>query len=185
MKGKVMKIVKIKTILISVLCSLLIIACSGVKFLGAQKYGGTSFYTERWFLNPEYDKKDIPKGTGFYGAAAEKISEKFTIKYYIDQGHATVEIPPEHMWKVRHNGKRGSKYQDDDNLYFYVKDGMGGYKKYWIGENASGPVTIRENELLPIKNCENGWCELYPADFHRKTVYVKQSILYQDDQVRY
>jgi hypothetical protein len=36
-------------------------------------------YVERWFLNPDYSQKDVPSGIAFYGAAANKIKNKFNI----------------------------------------------------------------------------------------------------------
>ena len=93
----------------SILFVLVIISVPGCAndMLGANKYilyGGD--YVERWYLNPEYDRGDIPVGTEFYGASAEKIKGKFIVKYYVDDGKKSdVEIPRSDMWVVNHNGK--------------------------------------------------------------------------------
>jgi hypothetical protein len=59
------------------------LACAN-EFLGAKKIGYQMMYVERWFLNPDYSQKDVPSGTAFYGAAANKIRNKFNIVYYVN-----------------------------------------------------------------------------------------------------
>lgn len=165
--------------LFSLTVVILLAACSwSPNFMGAEKWIGGNIYIERWFLNPDKPTR-IPEGTAFYGAAANKIKNRFIIKYYIAEanGDSTTEIPANDMWKVKHNGKYYTE-QDDDNLFFYVRDGNN-FKKYHVA-GADCCLTIDEDDkLLPIKECyKNGWCELYPTEF-RKTLYVKRSILYQ------
>jgi hypothetical protein len=183
MKNKNVSYKRICIPLILAILTAQLIACAGDKFLGAQKIGGSSVYVERWFLNDEYNKKNIPKGTAFYGASAQKIKHKFTLKYYInDKKGSVIEIPKKDMWKVRHNGKRYN-LQDDDNLFFYVKNRQGDYEKYLVSSKATGPITVnRDVSLLPIKSCEDDWCLLYPNVFE-KPMYVKQVILYQDGDI--
>lgn len=145
---------------------------SDVNFMGASKWVGGGLYVERWYLNPEYDKKEIPSGTAFYGAASEKIKHKFTVKYYIEDGKdETVEIPLKDMWSIKHNEKDGRE-QDDDNLFIYEKIS----DKYIKGENGI------DNRKMPIQECySDGWCRLYDGYDYRKkktlTLYVRKSIL--------
>ncbi len=169
------------TSLMMILFCLLLAGCATEKFLGAKKIAGNAMYVERWFLNPEYDKKEIPKGVAFYGKSAEQIRHKFTIKYYInDKKYSTKEIPESDMWQVRHNDKP-YYLQDDDNLFYYIKNEQGEFEKYWVSSKATQPVTVDE-KLIPIKNCENGWCLLYPNALE-KPMYVKQVILYKDEDI--
>jgi hypothetical protein len=157
-------------------------ACSGTPFMGAQKVGGSSLYVERWYLKPEYSRRDIPQGTAFYGAAAQKIKNRFIVKYYQkDNRGSKIEIPPQHMWKIRHNGKPYSQ-QDNDDLFFYKRNGSGHYYKFLIKETSSGPASLRENELVPIQFCNTeGWCLLYENRQFDHPTYVKRSVLYQDE----
>lgn len=164
--------------LIFVFASTLISSCAN-DLLGASmiiyKFGGSG-YVERWYLNPKYNRKDIPTGTAFYGAAAEKSKDKFIVKYYIyDSGKSNVEIPRSDMWIVNHNGKRWSE-QDDDNLFFYEKIGLNGYKVY-VSDRTKKPLTIGEDRLLPVQSCDDeGWCRMYPnSDINE--LYVKKIIL--------
>ena len=158
-------------LILTVIISLIFISCSNTKFLGAQKYISHGTHVERWFLNPEYNKKDIPKGTKFYGASAEKIKHKFIIKYYkSDFGNGSIlEIPYNDMWKVKHNGKR-FHLQDDDNLFYYSKN-----NETFVKSNAIANFA----KILPIKQCfKNGWCKMYPDYYHRES-YIRKSILYK------
>ncbi|WP_019556294.1 hypothetical protein [Thiomicrorhabdus arctica] len=157
---------KTKIILLTFIV-LLVGGCSSVEFLGAQKWsmvGG--LYVERWFLEPS-ENFETPKGT-----AAEKVKHHYIVKYYIAarNGEPSVtQIPTEHMWQVKHNGKPDYK-QDDDDLFFYIKTTSGLFKQHWA---------ISDNMLMPIKACYNSWCELYPT-VYPETLYVKQAILYQE-----
>lgn len=172
----------LKIIILAIIISILMNSCAGVNFLGAQKWISKGTYVERWYLNPEYNKDEIPNGTAFYGAAANKIKDKFTIKYYIDDNNdSLIEIPAKDMWKIFHNGKE-RRFQTDNNLFYYVKDSNGTFKK----EIAIGYSPIEGNDGIkaPIKECyPDGWCKLYQSyDFNgklNKTLYVKKSILYQ------
>jgi hypothetical protein len=150
--------------------------------MGAQKVGGGPTYVERWYLKPEYSRRDIPQGTAFYGAAAQKIKDRFIIKYYQDNTRGSkVEIPSQHMWKIRHNGKPYSQ-QDDDDLFYYKRDNSGRYHKFLIKETSSGPINLDEGELVPIQSCNaEGWCLLYESRLFPHPTYVKRSILYQDE----
>jgi len=154
---------KTKIILLTFIV-LLVGGCSSVEFLGAQKYRDISgIYVERWFLQPS-ENFETPKGTAFYGAAAEKVKHHYIVKYYIAERNG------EHMWQVKHNGKNYGK-QDDENLFFYIKTNSGLFKQH--------KFSIRDNRLMPIKACYNSWCELYPTEYP-ETLYVKQAILYQE-----
>jgi hypothetical protein len=159
--------------------TLILSACSGTPFMGAQKVGGSSTYVERWYLKPEYKKKDIPRGTAFYGAAAQKIKNRFIIKYYQrDKRGSKIEIPPQDMWKIHHNGKPYSK-QDDDDLFYYQRNVSDGYHRVWL--TTSGPIALKEGYLLPIQSCvADGWCLLYESRQFNHPTYVKRSVLYQD-----
>jgi hypothetical protein len=147
------------------------------EFLGAKKiiYKG-GFYVERWFLSPDYSESDVPSGTAFYGAAANKIKNRFDIKYYVrDDENSELIIPKKDMWSINHNGKRFNK-QDDDDLYYYFLDSVDVYKKY-INKGASRPLTVRNGSIIPIKSCDiNGWCKVYP-NRHSNDLYVKETIL--------
>lgn len=160
-----------KRLLLIISVSTLFIGCSDVRFLGAQKYQSKMLYAERWYLSSKYHKKDIPKGTAFYGASAKKIKNKFIIKYYITnyENYSTTEIPKKDMWKIKHNGKN-KKEQDDNNLFYYLKD----KNKQFVQGNA---INSEVHPILPILSChKNGWCELYP-NYLNKTLYIKKSIL--------
>ena len=139
------------------------ISCSGVEFLGAKKYNYLKgFYVERWFLNPDY-KTDIPKDTAFYGAAANKIKDKFIIKYYIaDKDDSIVEIPKKDMWKIKSNSY----------IHIKISDNLYKVSKY-------APSGLYNLELIPIKKCyKNGWCKLYPTSYDINA-YIEKSNIYQ------
>lgn len=154
--------------------------CSRTNFMGAQKYIHSTLYTERWYLNTEYNKKNIPKGTGFYGTAAEKVKDKFIIRYYVseeDFSDDDIEIPSSDMWRINHNGKNDQE-QDDNSLFFYVKNPDGEFIKAY-DKNDRFDAISKECKLLPIKACaENNWCELYPT-MYNNSYFVKKSILYK------
>jgi len=160
---------------------ILLAACSwSPNFMGAEKYGGGINYTERWFINPKYKDFETPKGTAFYGAAAQKIRNKYIIKYYITEkdGDDTVEIPAKNMWKVKHNGKDPNK-QDDENLFYYVKNNDGSFRRAFAIR-----YDFREPTLVAVEECyKDGWCKLYKISNYTandgKVYYVKRSILYQ------
>jgi hypothetical protein len=146
------------------------------EFLGANKIIYKGYYVERWFLSPEYSKSNIPHGTEFYGAAANKIKSKFIIKYYInDNENSEVIIPESDMWVINHNGKRFN-HQDNDNLFYYKKVGPSAYEKYQE-KGAKGPLALIRNRLVAIKSCDDkGWCKVYP-NYYSNDLYVKQAIL--------
>jgi len=146
---------------------LIMASCSNTNFMGARLYGSNGFYVKRLYVNPR-NPSALPSGTAIYKEAREHPN-KFIIKYYIeDQKGSKIEIPAKDMWKVRHNGKDADE-QDDENLFFYIKN-EGSFNKYFA---------IPANVLAPIKECyENGWCKLYPTTYP-ETLYVKRSILYQ------
>ena len=153
--------------------------CSGSpNFMGASKYMADGTITERWFLNPEYKKEDIPKGTEFYGESADKIKNKFIIKYYqtTKDGKSDIEISKRDIWTVKHNGKRFN-YQDDENLFYYKKINNQFIKH--IGSYRNEPLAISYGAELAVKQCyENGWCKLYPNIYYEGLdIYIKQSIL--------
>lgn len=147
-------------------------------FMGANKIISGGTITERWYLNPEYNKEDIPKGTAFYGASADKIKDKFIIKYYqtTKDEKDDIEIPKKDIWTIKHNGKRFN-YQDDDNLFYYNKINNQFVKH--IDSYRNKPEAINDDEkILAVKQCyENGWCKLYPNIYEELDIYVKQSIL--------
>lgn len=165
-------------ILFFVLASTLISSCAN-DLQGASMYimqGG--YYVERWYLNPEYNRKDIPTGTAFYGDSAEKVKDKFIVKYYIyDDKKSKIGIPKNNMWVINHNGKRSFE-QDDENLFFYAKTGLNEYEKFLAGRDKS-PLAIGRDRLIPIQSCdEDGWCKVYPSHFYDfEDLYVKQIIL--------
>ena len=153
------------------------IGCSNPPFMGAKKFivkGG--MYLERWYLNPEYNSSEVPSGSEFYGAAAEKIKDRFTIKYYIYDGERSdSEIPKSDMWVVNHNGKGWGK-QDDDNFFYYKINEFGEYEKFLTG-NAKYPFAISDGVLIAIRSCDvAGWCKLYPNSYS-KELYVRKMIL--------
>lgn len=165
---------------ISLIMFLLFSGCFGKpNFMGASKIISGEIITERWFLNPEYKKEDIPKGTEFYGASADKIKDKFTIKYYqtTKDEKSDIEIHKKDIWTIKHNGKRFN-YQDDDNLFYYNKINNQFVKH--IDYYRNEPEAINHDEkILAIKQCyENGWCKLYPNIYYEGLdIYIKQSIL--------
>jgi hypothetical protein len=148
---------------------------SDVNFMGASKWVGGEIFVERWYLNPEYDKKEIPSGTAFYGAAAEKIKYKFTVKYYLrtENGKDDIPMPLQDLWTIKHNGKE-RREQDDDNLFYYQK-----FENKYINKKRAFSV----DEKIPIQECyADGWCKLYgsrdPSEKNwRDDVYVRKSIL--------
>ena len=143
-------------------------------FMGADKYTTGAFMTSRWFLNPEYNKGDIPKGTEFYGVSADKIKDKFIIKYYekTPDGKDDIEIPKKDIWTVKHNGRRYN-YQDDNNLFVYEKQG----NNYIKHIDHFGHKHTVEDTKYPLKECySDGWCKLYP-NYWKINLYIKQSIL--------
>lgn len=126
-------------------------------------------------MNPEYNKEDIPKGTAFYGASADKIKDKFIIKNYEKtlDGKDDIEIPKKDIWTIKHNGKRFN-YQDDDNLFIYKKQGNKYIKHTWEGGRI---VTLTDGSEYPVKECySDGWCMLYP-NYWKIDLYIRQSIL--------
>jgi hypothetical protein len=165
-----------KALLLCIIGTLLS-ACTN-EFLGAKKitYGET--YVSRWFLNPEYNESDIPSGTAFYGAAANKIKYRFIVKYYAwEDGNNEKIIPNNHMWTVNHNGKRFN-LQDDDSLFFYRKSPSGDYQKYPHKKGSRYMAAIaKESSLLPVKKCNlDGWCQLYPT-WKGIILYVQKKVL--------
>jgi len=144
--------------------------CSGVSFLGANKYSYKGYYVERWFINPEY-QKDVPEGTAFYGAAAEKIEHKFTIKYYIADGaYDDVLIPDINMWEVK-----GGKVDKREGWYIdrFLYEKYGGYKMV---------RNVGVNRRIPIQSCsDDGWCKTYISSAY---VY-SDGFKYDLDNVRY
>ena len=169
-------------IIIFILLIFLIIGCASPNFMGAEKIGGTNYYTERWYINPDYNVI-LPTGTAGYGASAEKLKEKFIIKYYMsDQNGSAKEIPKKDMWLIKHNGKRFNK-QDNDNLFFYVKnkDEIFIKEPEYYYANLKYHAIKKHIKILPIKKCySNEFCELYESyNFkdEKTTRYIKKSIL--------
>ncbi|MDP2078938.1 MAG: hypothetical protein Q8J85_12925 [Sulfuricurvum sp.] len=136
---------------------IIITGCSDVKFLGAKHYSNKMIYTERWFVNPDI-KISIPSGTEFYGASAEKLKEKFIIKYYIsDDKHSLIEIAYKDMWTL----KGGD--------YLYIKTGENLFIKF--------DERLYLWNVIPVKECyKNGWCQTYP-NWYNETLYIKKSSL--------
>lgn len=168
-----------------IVCILLLIVqgCSGVNFLGAQKHIGGSDYIERWFKNPDY-QEEVPEGTAFYGAAAEKVKHRFIIKYYISDGvEDDIEIPNKQMWKVKPSemDKREKYYLD---TYFYKKIGH----EYVKGINVWKERGVKK---VPVQHCNvDGWCKTYISTTHKfsddykgydinDVWYIKKEHLYQ------
>ena len=153
---------KINTLLILGLMLLLNIGCSSTNYMGAKKWRvRAGMFAERWYLNPQYSQTEIPKGTGFYGAAAEKMKHKFIIKYYIlnDTIPDTTEIPKKDMRKIKRKG------------YMYIKTADNKFIK------STFPSGLYPLPLVPIKKCyANGYCKLYPT--HYKELYIKRSSIY-------
>ncbi len=145
--------------------------------LGAQKQLGAVYSFERWYLNSDYDERDIPSGTAFYGAAAQKIKHKFTIKYYVnDYDLYDKEIPPENMWKVTPHEKvddidysTSNRYYE--NIYLYEKNEYGYVRR----------KPVRFGFLMPVQSCDDtGWCKTYNTQDE-----VKEGFLYDFDRVLY
>ena len=140
----------------------ILIGCSTTNFMGAESYHQEAHHTERWYINSDYNAT-LPSGTAGYGASAQKLKDKFIIKYYIsDLNGSSKEIPKRDMWLIKNTTK---------DLYFYLnKEDVS--LKYKISDSIN---------LLPIKKCyKNGWCKLYEQyDFEgkMKDLYIKQSIL--------
>jgi hypothetical protein len=159
----------------------LLTACGSVSFLGATKYVDTNYYIERWFVNPEY-QEEVPEGTAFYGAAADKVKYRFVIKYYISDGDSDdVLIPTEKMWGVRKSelDTLGNKYVD---RFLYHKSGEGymANRNFWI------------NRKAPIQYClDDGWCKTYISDTYvhsdgfkydlDNVLYIKREDIYKLD----
>ena len=141
-------------------------------YMGADKWVGRTLYVERWYLMPTYKRENIPRGSAFYGASAQKLKNRFEVKYYqkTEDGEDDILIPNNNMWTVKHNGKSFHE-QDDENLFFYEKKSGS-----FIKEKAIPDIKI------PIKRCDlDGWCELYESyDYSHKlnpTLYIRQSVL--------
>ena len=154
----------------------ILIGCSTTNFMGAVSYKTGFISSERWYINPDYNAT-LPSGTAGYGASAERLKDKFIIKYYRfdEKGNDTIEISKHDLWLVKHNGKRFNK-QDDDNLFYYIKTKKGKFQK--ARDNYYHDlIPITKDIELPVKTCSlNGWCELYPT-YDGQTLYIKQSIL--------
>ncbi|QDE31389.1 hypothetical protein [Shewanella polaris] len=150
---------------------MLLTACSGVSFLGATKYIDTGYYIERWFVNPEY-QEEVPEGTAFYGAAADKIKYRYIVKYYIYDGeNDDVLIPSEKMWEVRKSDvdTLGNWYVD---RFLYQKNG----EDYVVDEN------YWVERKVPIQYCsDDGWCKTYISD----TFVYSDGFKYDLDNVLY
>lgn len=147
---------------------------SSPNFMGAEKYTTGYFYTTRWYLKHNYNKRDIPTGTAFYGASADRIKHKFDVKYYelTPNGRDDIEIPKKDIWTVKHNGKRFTE-QNDDNLFIYKKQG----NNYNMHIDHFGNKNTVENGKYAIKECySDSWCKLYP-NYWKIDLYIKQSIL--------
>lgn len=151
-----------------------ITGCSSTEFFGAKKWNRVGgYYVERWFKNP--DKPiDTPEGTAFYGAAANKIKNKFIIKYYIADadGDSTTQIPTKDIWKVK-KGRVDELKRYYVDYHFYTKTASGTLKK-----QEPVPTGIK----IPVKECyQNGWCKLYITNSNNNRIdevfYVKKSIL--------
>ena len=148
-------------ITILVLLFSFLVGCSSTNFMGAVSYKQGPYYTERWYINPDYNVT-LPTGTAGYGASAEKLKDKFIIKYYIsDEDGSNIEIPRKNMWLITNTS---------NNLFCYLQKNA--LVKYKISHQAN---------LLAIKECDkNGWCKLYEQyDIEGKmhNIYVKKSIL--------
>jgi len=159
-------------------CLLLITSCT--KFLGAQKYSSHTYYTERWFSNPNY-LEEIPEGIVFYGEAAEKIKYRFIIKYYFEDGDGnTIEIPKGHIWKVR-PGKTDKRELWYENIFLYRN----------INGKYSNPQRVRVGTKIPVQSCSSdSWCKTYVSAIGVRTdefekydidnvLYIKKEHLYQ------
>jgi hypothetical protein len=171
------KSIKYYKLICIIFIGILTIGCTN-EFLGAKKIiYNRGFYVERWFLSPDYSEKDIPSGTAFYGASANKIRKKFIIKYYIhDEFNSEIVIPESNIWLIINNGKRFNYEDANDDDFFYTKSTTNTYKKY-MGKGAKRPLTIHKVDSIPIKSCDDkGWCKVYPNDYSND-LYVKQTIL--------
>ncbi|MCW8838772.1 MAG: hypothetical protein OQK11_08735 [Thiovulaceae bacterium] len=154
-----------KIILLSIVSLAFITACSRPNFMGAEMYNSLKgFYAERWYLNPEYNEDEIPKGTKFYGVSADKIKHKFIVRYYIikPNGNNMEEIPKKDMWMVKQEN------------YLYVKDIN---NKFIKSEYAPGGKY--DLKFIPIKECiDSKWCKLY-ENMYDKELYIKRSAIEQ------
>lgn len=67
------------------------------------KIGGTQFYDEKWYINPNIEEsKMLGSSTSDYGAAAEKKRDRYIIKYFDYQGK---EIPQKDLKKIKSSRK--------------------------------------------------------------------------------
>ena len=169
-------------ITILVLLFSFLVGCSSTNFMGAVSYKQGPYYTERWYINPDYNVT-LPTGTAGYGASAEKLKDKFIIKYYIsDENDSIIEIPKMNMWLIKHNGKRFNK-QDNDEFFFYIKDKFGKFIKEPELYHTNLKYHAIEDyiKMLPIKKCyKNRFCKLYESyNYNDEKVirYIKKSIL--------
>jgi len=166
------------------LLSLLINGCfsSDVNFMGADKYIGGGSFVERWYINPKYERRDIPKGSAFYGASAQKIKHKFIIKYYqkTEDGNDDILMSRKDLWKIKHNGKDW-RDQDDEKLFYYIKRHNKYIKRmevYNKKRRGRYDVVNHDEGLLAVKECyEDGWCKLYPNVYEKEDIYIYKSIL--------
>ncbi|KJY81444.1 hypothetical protein TW81_17970 [Vibrio galatheae] len=161
----------------------LIVACSGVDFMGAQRYLSGGFYAERWFLNEAHDKSELPPGTALYGESANKIEHMFTVRYYVMDGQRNnIEIPSERMWKVIPDEVVHVppvwRYK---NIYLYKKED----DTYIKDEQLIALTSLRSGAIeIPIQSCDpNGWCKSYVSRYYR-TLY-KGEVEYNFDDVYY
>lgn len=162
----------INIILISAIYFFLVSCAS--EFMGAERIVYKSgFYVERWYLNPEYGRDDIPKGTKLYGNSADNVKHRFIVRYYVeDSKNSEFQIPSNHIWI---SNASSILDEDDDDYFYYEYCGNGDYRKFKTSKSKLY-LKIKEDYLLPIMSCNNGWCKLYPNNYS-DNLYVKESIL--------
>lgn len=67
------------------------------------KTGGTQFYEEKWYINPNIkESKMLGSSTDDYGAAAENKRDRYIIKYFDNEGK---EIPQKDLKKIKSSRK--------------------------------------------------------------------------------
>lgn len=97
-----------KNILLSILTILLFNGCAIDYEINRVKTGGTQFYEEKWYINPNIkESKMLGSSTSDYGAAAEKKRHLYIIKYFDNEGK---EIPQKDLRKIKSSRKFWRSY---------------------------------------------------------------------------
>lgn len=145
---------------------------SGCTGLRAVKTIGDITHEEIWYINPNFkDSQMLGSGTSDYGAASEAKRDKYIIKYYAREDGK--EIPEKDLWRIKVTAE-SHKDQHDPNQFYYIKNSNGDF----IKDRAMTVPCYETFQVVPVKECNLGWCELYKA-WKNKTLYVKEEALYK------